>query len=490
MTTERSNLAQLVDIIATKVKDIEKLATDRGVRYPTIDTLYDARSSSEQFIFDPEVRDAAVIAISAASQLIATLKLPVPSLFERATGFHLSTAIRIVSETSVIELLREAGPKGMHVRDIAAKTNTDASMIGRSLRILATHYVFKEVEPDVFANNRLSSLMDTGKDSDLLVALARDTIDSPTGELGVTKVQSLKYENTNGIRALLDVSTDYLYKAASFVPDVFLSKDNQTIPFQVALQRDDTLWDFFESHPGHLRRFQTSMEAWTLMSPENIQSSSNGFDWTTLQNGSLVVDVGGGNGSVSFDIAKRAPHITVLVQDRDQTIDNVTIPTWQADPEKKTLLDSGRVRLEGQSFFDEQPAYLRGVVSMFFMRYILHDWSSEECLKILHRLHEAASESTKLLIVDQVVPYACPTQEEAGLFIGSNLPPVPEPLLANLGEATSPTYRLDMAMEALFHGQERTLGEFRELTQETGWRIERIYQTRGSAISQILCSRV
>ena len=33
----------------------------------------------------------------------------------------------------------------------------------RILRLLATNHIFTEVSPDVFANNRLSSVLDTGK---------------------------------------------------------------------------------------------------------------------------------------------------------------------------------------------------------------------------------------------------------------------------------------------------------------------------------------
>jgi hypothetical protein len=33
----------------------------------------------------------------------------------------------------------------------------------RILRLLATNHIFTEVSPDVFANNRLSSALDTGK---------------------------------------------------------------------------------------------------------------------------------------------------------------------------------------------------------------------------------------------------------------------------------------------------------------------------------------
>ena len=42
--------------------------------------------------------------------------------------------------------------------------------LARVLRLLATNYVFTEVSPDVFANNRLSSVLDTGKSVEELLA--------------------------------------------------------------------------------------------------------------------------------------------------------------------------------------------------------------------------------------------------------------------------------------------------------------------------------
>ena len=39
----------------------------------------------------------------------------------------------------------------------------------RVLRLLATEHIFKEVTPDVFANNRISSLLDTGNSIDKLI---------------------------------------------------------------------------------------------------------------------------------------------------------------------------------------------------------------------------------------------------------------------------------------------------------------------------------
>ena len=39
----------------------------------------------------------------------------------------------------------------------------------RILRLLATNHVFIEVSPDVFANNRLSTVFDTGKPVEELI---------------------------------------------------------------------------------------------------------------------------------------------------------------------------------------------------------------------------------------------------------------------------------------------------------------------------------
>jgi len=62
-----------------------------------------------------------------------------------------------------VEILREAGPKGLHVNDIGQKNNLDPKKNARLLRYLSTYYMFREVEPDVFANTRMSSMLDTGK---------------------------------------------------------------------------------------------------------------------------------------------------------------------------------------------------------------------------------------------------------------------------------------------------------------------------------------
>ena len=39
----------------------------------------------------------------------------------------------------------------------------ETPLIARILRILATYHIFREISPDVFANNRISTMLDKGK---------------------------------------------------------------------------------------------------------------------------------------------------------------------------------------------------------------------------------------------------------------------------------------------------------------------------------------
>lgn len=88
--------------------------------------------------------------------------------------------MRLLEASHVVEILREAGPQGLHVSDISKKNGVDAKKLGLSLygcglgimlmhdlahilRLLATHHILREVSPDVFTLNRISSLVDSGK---------------------------------------------------------------------------------------------------------------------------------------------------------------------------------------------------------------------------------------------------------------------------------------------------------------------------------------
>ena len=110
-------------------------------------------------------------------------------------------------------------------------------------------------------------------------------------------------------------------------------------------------------------------------------------------------------------------------------------------------LESGRVKIRGQNFFDPQSVqhddYNPENVSVFLLCKILHDWSDEYCLIILKHLRSAAGPKTQLLIVEQVMSFAC-DEPAAQKIPGAVLPVPPQPLLRNMGRAALNAYTEDL----------------------------------------------
>jgi len=73
----------------------------------------------------------------------------------------------------------------------------------RVLRLLATNYIFTEVSPDVFANNRLSSVLDTGKSVEELLAKLVSFLLIFNDELRIASPES-KHIGTFGLTSMLE----------------------------------------------------------------------------------------------------------------------------------------------------------------------------------------------------------------------------------------------------------------------------------------------
>jgi hypothetical protein len=161
-------------------------------------------------------------------------------------------------------------------------------MLGRLLRLLATQYIFKEVSPDVFANNRISSVLDTYKSAAELQAKCVDNDIKIVCTLIHKCSPSEKHAGTPGMAALTthlcvsslvlrecvlhfdaDVfSTDVSFKAAAFTAEALtrreyaLSEDPNKAALNSAFQTDRDVWSWFElpENLGRHRTFQIALE--------------------------------------------------------------------------------------------------------------------------------------------------------------------------------------------------------------------------------------
>jgi hypothetical protein len=138
--------------------------------------------------------------------------------------------------------------------------------------------------------------------------------------------------------------------------------------------------------------------------------------------------------------------------------------------------------LTAHDFFDAQPIKNADV---FLLKAVLHNWSDKYCLKILHRLREAATPSTQLIVFDSLVLHAC-IDEDIKDVPGAEPTLPPAPLLPNWGHASAVSYLNDLGQLVLMNGKERTTRDFRGLLESTGWKLVRIVYSPGYTYSKAI----
>ncbi|KZV95393.1 S-adenosyl-L-methionine-dependent methyltransferase, partial [Exidia glandulosa HHB12029] len=366
-------LLDLAKIITDAAQTIDAECKARGTTFPLLDEPFTPQS--EAIRDEPAVASLTAVLAAAAEQIMLTAWSPPRSLFDGAFGFHTSSAIRTAGAVNVAEALREAGPKGLHVNDIVKGTVVDPEKLGRLMRLLASRHIFREVAPDVFANNRISSLMDTGKSLEDLRANPEK-----------------KYDGTSGLLALMECTLDEYFKASSYLTETMLdpvtAKSDSTTQaaMNVAMRTSDDYWTFIDKPENayRLRRFGVAMQGARVMMPE-IHIVQSGFPWKDFPQDSVIMDVGGGTGHVSMVLHQHFPQLKLVVQDRHQTIDHAK--EWWGTENPKAI-QTGRVELQGHDFFDPQPP--RDPPALIMLRFILHDWADSYAIKILRNLRDAA----------------------------------------------------------------------------------------------------
>ncbi|KAF8192783.1 O-methyltransferase [Mycena galopus ATCC 62051] len=466
-----STLVELCALISSSVATVDSRCKALSRTYPDLDNPANA-ADDESVVHDGEIAEAASVALAAASQLIAQLQLPAQKILETSLAFLCSAALGVVSASATAEIIREAGPQGCHIKEIAKKNGMDHMKIGRVLRPLATQHIFREVSPDVFAHNRVSVTLDTGKSSKEVLAAPED-----------------KHHGSKGYAAIVELNTDETFKAGAYIRDVVLTAnendaDELDTPLNRAFNTHVDLFSWLELPENRVRfrRFGMAMDAGRRVSPPASGSALKRFNWSSLPENTLIVDVGAGIGSISFGIAKANPQLRFVIQDKASVIQEGKAASLFWDKELPGASASGRVSFQEHNFFSPQPAKN---ADFFLLCRICHDWSDTYTLRILKHLRDAAQPTTKLIIQERIIPFVCGENEAYGHIPGA-MPRTtpPKPLLANMGRMVP--YLIDMQMMALLSGCERTLPHYCQLATEAGWEIEAVYRNGGDPMNQMV----
>ncbi|KAF7341723.1 hypothetical protein MSAN_02070800 [Mycena sanguinolenta] len=432
-------LRRLANIINEAIDTIEGVYAEAEMPLPSLNAPFDPTDPAEALMQNPAVEGASMNIMAAVSQLSATVFSPA------ASALNASQAVRITSADI-----------GLHAKKIAAPSKADPALLARILRLLATHNIFREVTPNVFANNRISSSLDKGKPSSVLFE-KRDE----------------RLVGTSGLTALVEFFSEDIFKSSAVLGDTILDPKEGVLPYNRAFGTDQPLY-YWMQRPENRLRMQREIS-------EYRSHGIQGFDWNGLEADSVLVDVGGGLGHTALTIAQKNPSLRVVVQDLEHQVDEAKVHWKKNFP---SHVESQMVEFQAYDFFNPQPVQNAAV---FMLRYIVHNWPDMRTVEILQRLRDAAQPTTKLVVIEKILSVAAsaPSFYEETIP-GAARPTAPAPLLPNWGVAKAEAYFYDMAVHTMLGGTQRTLGGYVEVFEKAGWKLASVHHCEGSQLSHIV----
>ncbi|KAI0056503.1 S-adenosyl-L-methionine-dependent methyltransferase [Artomyces pyxidatus] len=433
MSSPKDVLRGLVALINSAAEDAMRQYDRAGCEIPTIDAPNEQQLPSDT----TELKKALRVLEGACRQLCITLTPPALTMWTRALATNDVACLRVAVSSKVADVIAQQ-PEGMHVKEIAEKTNLHQRKLQKVLRALAATHCFREVTPDVFANNPLSLTL---RQENTISALVR-----------MRATEFNKFAVSNFYDALVD-------------PEYSHSLDKRRSAWSWGIRNEipnGTMFDYMEAHPESYSQFHRAMGG--IAKITGLEGVVNHFPWKDLPQGSTVCDVGSGVGMVSIELAKKYPNLHLMLQD----LPSVVIQAQQFWAEKyPTAAEEQRVNFRPLDFFAESPAKDQDV---YYIRQIIHDWPDEDCEKILKNVRAAMKPSSRVLIHEYIIPSntSCGARD-------SGRETAPKPLLPNYGYGSTRTYLQDVNMLILLNAGERTLEEFNIIAAKTGLRFVKVW---------------
>jgi SAM-dependent methyltransferase len=199
-------------------------------------------------------------------------------------------------------------------------------------------------------------------------------------------------------------------------------------------------YQYLNDHSENLKIFGEAMTS--LSGTENPEVATAFQKINTGGHVRTLVDVGGGFGSLLALILKKSARLRGVLFDLPSVVERA-----RRDRHLTAAGIAPRCSFAGGDMFDSVP---RGG-DAYVMKYILHNWDDEHCVRLLTNCREAMNPGGRILVADAVVP------------------PAEKPDWGKL---------LDIQMMVVVPGKERTKEEFAALFERAGLRLTRIIPTR------------
>ncbi|PPQ70231.1 hypothetical protein CVT24_013089 [Panaeolus cyanescens] len=433
----KGTISALVELIAQASKIVE--AAYESAEKPWVPDLDDVEPHPlDEHVWSKELKTAVQTIEGACAQLCATIAKPSYTLAHKNLGFIEPVCINVALTYKIPDLLMKK-PEGMHITEIGEKTGLEPSKVGRVLRLLATKHVFREVSENVFANNRLSVLLNS---------------QNPLYSLGLH-------------------ATDHVQKSANSLTDVLGDKEwgHSFSPKHTAFNRysqfPGSLFEYFEggtpkgSEVG--ARFGRGMVAWAQAF--DSEAVIDQFPWMEIGERATVCDVGGGVGNMLIALAKRYPKLRLTLQDLPERTLQARMEVWPVKcPE---AIAEKRIEFQPIDFLKEAPV---PGCQIYYLKNIIHDWPDSEAITILSNVRKAMHPSSRALLHEFILQSTnrLPASE-------AKYEQAPEPLLPNYGLGRITQYYVDLNMMVQVNSEERRLSEYIKLGEAAGLQFEKLW---------------
>ncbi|KAI5920332.1 S-adenosyl-L-methionine-dependent methyltransferase [Camillea tinctor] len=286
--------------------------------------------------------------------------------------------------------------------DIASQTPMTSEMMARLLRHAMTMRIFREPEAGMVAHTAASRI------------------------LGPTK----------------------MVEALKKWPE---SQEPNETGYALSNNGSETIYDIFAKDAERASQWARGMQVFSQRPQFSLSYVTNYYDWASLGQ-AQVVDIGGSRGHISLALARQFDNLSLIVQDMEKMVENATVPEELQE----------RMRFMAHDLFAPQP--VQGA-DVYFLRWVLHNWSDKYCILILRALVPALKCGAKIIIQETLMP----EPGTVAMWKEKNL------------RAT------DLNMAAAFNSKERTVVEFRSLLEKSdpGFVLQQIIEPAGSALGML-----
>ncbi|KXN90283.1 Sterigmatocystin 8-O-methyltransferase [Leucoagaricus sp. SymC.cos] len=445
MPTNTEQLIALSNFIAEAVRVVIDEYNTAGIPVPslrsasTAPTLFDSPEN-----VTPMLSKAICTIEAACAQLSFTVASPGHVMTNKVYGFYEPSAMLIVCNAKIADLLLDE-PEGLHVSILAQQSGLDEDKLSRILRMLATKHCFVEVQPDVFANNRLS----------------------------------IKMLSIDPVSGLLGHMADEVQKSAcNLEAVVFQPVANVPPPTSIDTAFSKTygctMFEYFRTPEGKMRmdRFAKAMVGWGDVTGKGMLHKV--YPWGNCPPGTTVCDLGGGNGHIMLDLVHAFPNIEPIIQDLPPVVEQAKELWKEPNP---TAVQTSQVSFVALDFLKDIPV---SGCKFYYLRHVLHDWPESDCLKILKNVRQAANSLSKLLIHEYVLQHLVRKDDHTGFEQAS------EPLLPNYGMGCLRLYQQDINMMTLGGSKERTLEEFIDMAKKCGFAFVKLWDSGETAVVEFV----